>query len=216
VDAQAFEHLKFDRARFSPKLLEELRREAGKTVCFTGDHLVVEHAYVERRVTPLNLYLQTAEGASAKRVVMDLGRAIKDLAVSNIFPGDVLLKNFGVTRHGRVVFYDYDELCPLISCNFRELPQSSHDEDELSDEPWFYVGEHDVFPEEFVRFLGLTGPLRDLFLEHHGDLFDVAFWRRTQEAIAAGEFFHIFPYERSQRRSWSSPAAQTRGESTGI
>ncbi len=216
VDAQAFEHLKFDLARFSPKLLEELRREAVKTVHFSGDHLVVEHAYVERRVTPLNLYLQTAEGASAKRVVMDLGRAIKDLAVSNIFPGDVLLKNFGVTRHGRVVFYDYDELCPLTSCNFRELPQSSHDEDELSDEPWFYVGEHDVFPEEFVRFLGLTGPLRDLFLEHYGDLFDVTFWRRTQEAIAAGEFFHIFPYERSQRRSGFSPAVQTRGESTGI
>ncbi len=216
VDAQAFEHLKFDLSRFSPELTEELRREAAKTVRFGEDHLVVEHAYVERRVTPLNLYLQTADGTAAKRVVMDLGRAIKDLAVSNIFPGDVLLKNFGVTRHGRVVFYDYDEICFLTTCHFRELPQSSHDEDELSDEPWFYVGEQDVFPEEFVRFLGLAGPLRELFLEHHGDLFDVSFWRTTQKAIEAGEFFHIFPYDSSQRRRCLSAAPQRSGEPTGM
>ena len=119
------------------------------------------------------------------------------MAVSNIFPGDILLKNFGVTRHGRVVFYDYDELCPLTSCNFKKMPLASRYEDELSSEPWFYVDDNDVFPEEFRKFLGLSEPLREVFMQQHADIFEIEFWRRAQEAINAGKLPHIYPYERS-------------------
>ena len=207
VDAQAFEHLIFDQSRFSPELLDELTREAANTVIIEEGKVVIDFAYVERRVTPLNLYLEEADGEAVRRVIMDYGTAIKDLAVSNIFPGDILLKNFGVTRHGRVVFYDYDELCPLTSCNFRALPESSNYDDELSDEPWFYVGENDIFPEEFRRFTGLPKPLLDLFMEYHGDIFTVDFWQERQAAIEAGDFSHIFPYERNgQERRMVSPA----------
>jgi len=199
VEAQAFEHLKFDACCFSEPLLAEMIKTAGKTVRTENDQIIVSHAYVERRVTPLDVFLDRADESEAQRIVLDWGHAIKDLAVSNIFPGDILLKNFGVTRHGRVVFYDYDEISPLTSCNFRKLPSSSGYEDEMASEPWFYVDEDDVFPEEFRRFLMLPEPLRELFLQQHADLYEVDFWLRAQQAIRAGELPHIYPYADSCR-----------------
>jgi isocitrate dehydrogenase kinase/phosphatase len=199
IDAQDFEFLEFDDCFFAPELLAELQSEAAQTVKIENDHVILSHTYVERRVTPLNIYLETADTAAARRAVIDFGAAIKDLAVSNIFPGDILLKNFGVTRHGRVVFYDYDELCPLTTCNFRKIPQSASYEDELAAEPWYVVGENDVFPQEFKNFLGLPDHLLQIFLEQHSDLLDVDFWQKAQAAIKAGELPHIFPYAQSQR-----------------
>ena len=194
VDAQAFEYLKFDGGCFSDRLLKELKQGAGNTVRIAEDNIIVNHAYVERRVTPLDIFLKEADQAEAIDAVIDWGNAIKDLAVSNIFPGDILLKNFGVTRHGRVVFYDYDELCLLTSCKFRKWPPPSVYDDEMAAEPWFYVDENDVFPEELQNFIELSGPLKTEFLEHHADLFDVDFWRQTQDKIRAGELPHIYPY----------------------
>lgn len=199
VEAHTFEYLKFDRCWFSDELLDELRMEANETVRIEKNDIVIQHAYVERRVTPLDLFLRSADNESASAMLVDYGNAIKDLAVSNIFPGDMLLKNFGVTRHGRVVFYDYDELCPLSSCNFRKIPPPRFEEDELADEPWYLVGPDDVFPEEMQRFLGLSPDRRDVFLQHHADLFDVDFWLAAQESIKAGAIIHILPYPQEKR-----------------
>src|SRR5205823_12964704 len=137
---------------------------AARTVSVDGDYVVIKHLYTERRLAPLNLYLQEVDGERAAEVVHDYGRAIKDLAATNIFPGDILLKNFGVTRHGRVVFYDYDELCLLSDCTFREMPQARDSDEELYAEPWFSVGENDVFPEELQTFLGLQPGLARIFI----------------------------------------------------
>lgn len=199
VDAQEFEHLKFDRSRFSQELLQELLGVAAKTVQVENGHVIVKHAYVERRVTPLNVYLQDANKKAAKAVIMDYGKAIKDLAATNIFPGDMLLKNFGVTRHGRVIFYDYDELALLTECNFRRMPPPRDDYQALSPEPWFTVAENDFFPEEFERFCGLYGELREWFMAHHGELFDVDFWHKIQARLNNGEVLDIFPYDESRR-----------------
>ena len=199
VDAQEFEHLKFHRSRFSENLLEQLQRVAGENVEVVDNHVVVKHAYVERRVTPLNLYLNEVAESKARTAIIDYGQTIKDLAATNIFPGDMLLKNFGVTRHGRVVFYDYDELSLLSECNFRVMPPSKSYEEELSAEPWFSIGENDVFPEEFSRFLGLKGELKDLFLQEHADLFGVDFWHEIQARIKERKIMDIFPYEPSKR-----------------
>jgi len=199
VDAQEFEHLKFNRNRFSDELLDSLKRNAAQIVIINDDNVIVKHAYVERRVVPLNIYLREVDEAEALTAVVDYGNAIKDLAASNIFPGDLLLKNFGVTRHGRVVFYDYDELCLLSVCNFRVMPQPRSYDEELSAEPWFGVGENDVFPEELRNFMGLQGVLREIFLEHHEDLFDVHFWHQVQSRISGGKAIDIFPYEQSKR-----------------
>jgi len=206
VDAQEFEHLKFRKERFNDDLLEELLRDAARTVSLDGDHVVISHLYTERKVTPLNLYLRKGGREAAIRAVVDYGNANKELAAANIFPGDFLLKNYGVTRHGRVVFYDYDELCLITDCNFRRLPVARHDEDELESETWFAVGENDIFPEEFVRFLELDGELRDAFYEHHLDLFTVEFWQGVQDRLRAGEIMDVFPYPQSRRFNRPGPS----------
>jgi isocitrate dehydrogenase kinase/phosphatase len=194
VDAQSFEYLQIHRRRFTETLLEELLNSAGQTVEVKGDNVVIKHCYVERRVIPLDIYVREAAEGAAQSATIDYGNAIKDLAKSNIFPGDMLLKNFGVTRHGRVVFYDYDELCFLVDCKFRRIPPALALEDEIAQEPWFHINPGDIFPAEFERFLGLNGRQRQLFKECHGDLFDVKFWRNAQERLNQGEILHIFPY----------------------
>ncbi|HEX4376534.1 MAG TPA: bifunctional isocitrate dehydrogenase kinase/phosphatase, partial [Steroidobacteraceae bacterium] len=194
IDAQEFRRLRFPLARFSASLLEELRSEAANSVHIDGDDLIIDHCYIERRVTPLDVFLLNAPAAAAKAATIDYGRAIRDLAYTNVFPGDLLLKNFGVTRHGRVVFYDYDELCRVTDCQFRDLPTASNDEDEMRAEPWFYVGEQDIFPETFLSFLGMSGDQREDFLQAHSDLFQASFWRRTQQRLEAGEVLEVLPY----------------------
>ncbi len=199
ADAQEFEHLEFPRHCFPEKLLNYLLEVAGSTVRVEGDRVVVRHLYTERRVTPLNLFLRQADEAAAREAVIDYGNAIKDLAAADIFTGDMLAKNFGVSRHGRVICYDYDELCLLSECRFRRIPPPATLEDELSAEPWFHVGEHDVFPEEFGAFLSPPGALRDVFLKAHGNLLDVAFWQGVQRQLAGGEVVDVFPYRREAR-----------------
>jgi len=194
VDAQEFRHLRFPRARFAPELLEDLRREAAASVHEDGADLVFDHMYIERRMTPLNLFLRSAAPADAERVVLDYGQCIRDLAYTNIFPGDLLLKNFGVTRHGRVIFYDYDELCRVTDCNFRDVPAATNQEDEMRAEAWFYVGEHDVFPETFINFLGFNDAQRAALLRMHGEILTASFWRGVQQRLREGEVVEVLPY----------------------
>lgn len=204
LDVQEFEHLELERNRFSKALLAELESMAAHTVDVGVDRVVIKHVYVERRVTPLDIYLRGRDAAAAEAVVVDYGQAVKDLAATNVFPGDMLLKNFGVTRHGRVIFYDYDELSLLTACCFRRMPEPQSEEQILADEPWFPVAENDFFPEEFGRFLGLPRSLLPVFMAHHGDLCDVAFWQQMQARLEAGEVIHIFPYaERARLRRGS-------------
>ena len=194
VDAQEFRRLRFPRARFAPGLLEELRRETAGTVHDDGDDLVFDHLYIERRMTPLNLYVRNSSAAEAERAVLDYGQCIRDLAYTNIFPGDLLLKNFGVTRHGRVIFYDYDELCRVTDCNFRDVPPATHEEDEMRGEAWFYVAENDVFPETFLNFLGFSEEQRAALLRVHGEILTAAFWRGVQQRLNEGEVLEVLPY----------------------
>jgi isocitrate dehydrogenase kinase/phosphatase len=194
IEAQEFEHLTFERRRFSERLLQELERSAAGSVSIDAEQVHIRHLYIERRVHPLNLFLREVGPQEAEQVVLDYGQAIRDLATTNIFPGDFLLKNFGVTRHGRVVFYDYDELSLVTECTFLDLPTPQNAEQELSSEPWFYVGEHDVFPEEFLNFLGLSPEHRRLFLAAHGDLLRAGFWRQIQARHRAGEVLEVLPY----------------------
>ena len=204
VDAQEFKRIKFPRARFSAALLEELQKEAARTVHFEGDDVIIDHVYIERRMTPLNLYLRAASRDDAEKAVIEYGQAIRDLAVTNIFPGDLLLKNFGVTRHGRVIFYDYDELCLVTDCRFREIPQSQHDEDDMREDAWFYVGESDVFPETFINFLGFDPHLKQVFLDAHAEVLTAEWWRGIQERLREGELLEVLPYHRHRVRVFSS------------
>jgi isocitrate dehydrogenase kinase/phosphatase len=194
IDAQEFRRLRFPVTRFAAPLLEELLAEAGDSVHLEGEDLIFDHLYIERRLVPLNLYLRSADEAAATRIALDYGQAIRDLAMTDVFPGDLLLKNFGVTRHGRVIFYDYDELCRVTDCSFRDVPTASCDDDEMSAEPWYFVGDKDVFPETLTNFLGMAGAQRAAFLQAHRDLFEPTFWRRTQQRLNAGEILEVLPY----------------------
>jgi len=199
VDFQEFEHLTFPRARFSEELLEELRSTASRTVSVDKDEVVIRHLYIGRRVTPLDIFVRQAPLVEAEAAIIDWGYTLKDLAAADIFAGDMLLKNFGVTRHGRVVFYDYDEIAPLGDCRFRRFPSPRHPEDELAAEPWFSVSDSDVFPQELATFLELRGQLREVFDRHHEDLFDPTLWRTLQDRNRQGEVIDFFPYSADQR-----------------
>jgi len=189
--------------RFAPELLAELKDEAASGIEIEGDKLVIAHVYIERRMTPLNMWLEEAmredDPERVRHALVEYGNAIKELAGANIFPGDMLLKNFGVTRHNRVVFYDYDEIANMTDCNFRRIPEPRSYEDEMSAEPYYSVGQNDVFPEQFASFLVADPKARSVFLEYHADLMDPAFWTGKQEKIRAGVQEDVFPYPEEVR-----------------
>jgi isocitrate dehydrogenase kinase/phosphatase len=194
ADSWEYSHVGFPLNRFSAELREHLETECAESLEVDGDQLIIKHLYIERRMIPLNIYLHTANEDEILHAVQEYGDAIKHLAAANIFPGDFLFKNFGLTRQGRVVFYDYDELCYLTECNFREIPESPYPEMEMSAEPWYTPGPDDVFPEEFATFL-LTDPrIRKIFLTLHRDLLDPAWWRTRQAVIRSGHYDDVFPY----------------------
>ena len=220
ADTLEYSEVAFARDRFEDELLDEIRDHAPSQLEISDrdadgrEEVIIKHLYIERRMIPLNIYLQEAFDAAAaaangpaaaqaheqiERAVIEYGNAIKDLVAANIFPGDMLFKNFGVTRNGKVVFYDYDEIEYITDCNFRKIPAAHNEEEEMSAEVWYRVGPKDVFPESFAPFLLGNPVVREVFMKHHADLLDAAFWQAHKERIAAGHVHDVFPYERHRR-----------------
>ncbi|WP_332751733.1 bifunctional isocitrate dehydrogenase kinase/phosphatase [Hydrogenophaga sp.] len=217
ADTLEFSEVGFPRNRFTDELIAEIQKFAPSQLEISdrdgdGDiEVILKHCYIERRMIPLNIYLREAFDAlqvqaadpvalaQIERAVVEYGNAIKDLVAANIFPGDMLWKNFGITRHGKVVFYDYDEIEYITDCNFRRVPEPRNAEDEMSGEVWHTVGKRDVFPETFGPFLLGNDAVREVFMKHHADLLDAAFWQAHKERIAAGHVHDVFPYERHRR-----------------
>ena len=194
ADTLEYSEVAFPKARFDPALIAELEQRCPSVLEHDGDRIIIKHLYIERRMTPLDIWLRGADEQQQRHGISEFGRAIREMAAANIFPGDLLLKNFGVTRWGRVVFYDYDEICNLTEVLFRRIPPARDYDDEIASEPWFSVGPHDVFPEEFSSFLFPTERLRALFLEMHADLLDAQWWMERQEEIRRGVQPDLFPY----------------------
>ncbi len=209
ADTQEYSNFIFYRNRFSEELIAELQRVAPSKLWMDDKWIIIRHVYVERRMEPLNLYLSHAGEEEIFDAMDEYGNSIKQMAAANIFPGDMLLKNFGVTRHGRVVFYDYDEVCPLTDCNFRRIPPPRNDEEEMSGTPWYSVAENDVFPEEFRLFFSGNPQARAAFEAQHADLYDYRYWQRLQDAIRSGHIFDTYPY----RRRFRFPREEKPGES---
>ena len=229
ADTLEYSEVGFSRDRFSDELIAELEKFAPSQLEISdrdGDgtlEVILKHVYIERRMIPLNIYLQEAfdaGGANAgdtrpaavrgreqiERAVIEYGNAIKDLVAANIFPGDMLWKNFGITRHSKVVFYDYDEIEYITDCNFRKVPDPRNEDEEMSGEIWYSVGPHDVFPETFAPFLLGNPAVRVVFMKHHADLLDVEFWQSHQARIAQGYVHDVFPYDREKRFSHATGA----------
>jgi isocitrate dehydrogenase kinase/phosphatase len=233
ADTLEYSEVAFALDRFEDELIEEIRTQASSQLEISdrdGDgreEVVIKHLYIERRMIPLNIYLQEAfdaglaedkDSAAAgnahdqiERAVIEYGNAIKDLVSANIFPGDMLWKNFGVTRNGKVVFYDYDEIEYITDCTFRKIPLARNEEEELSAEVWYRVGPRDVFPETFGPFLLGNPAVREVFMKHHADLLEASFWQSRKERIEAGYVHDVFPYEREKRFSRRHPPASDSG-----
>ncbi len=216
ADTQEYSEVAFPRERFSDELIAEIEKFAPSQLEISDrdadgqTEVIIKHVYIERRMIPLNIYLQEAFDAGVaepaakvqiERAVVEYGNAIKDLVAANIFPGDMLWKNFGITRHGKVVFYDYDEIEYITDCNFRKVPAARNEEEEMSGEVWYSVGPKDVFPETFEPFLLGNDAVREVFMKHHANLLDASFWQKHQARIQAGHVHDVFPYEREKRFS---------------
>ena len=199
ADTLEYSSVAFPRARFDDELVAELKHFCPSLLEEDGDMLTIRHVYIERRMIPLNIYLHEATPQQLEHAVIEYGNAIKDLVAANIFPGDMLWKNFGVTRHGKVVFYDYDEIEYITDCKFRRVPKPRNEEDEMSGEVWYSVGPHDVFPETFGPFLLGNPAVKAVFMRHHADLLDAAFWQQHKERIVAGYVHDVFPYDPHKR-----------------
>ncbi|WP_295645093.1 bifunctional isocitrate dehydrogenase kinase/phosphatase [uncultured Methylibium sp.] len=199
ADSLEYSNVAFPRHRFEDELIEELRHFCPSLLEEEGDSLIIKHLYIERRMIPLNIYLQEATPEQLKHAVVEYGNAIKDLVSANIFPGDMLWKNFGVTRHGKVVFYDYDEIEYLTDCNFRKVPPPRNEEEEMSGDIWYAVGPKDVFPETFGPFLLGNREVRQVFMEHHADLLEADYWQGRKDRILAGYVHDVFPYDPHKR-----------------
>ena len=207
ADTLEYSNVAFPLERFDEDLVAELEHFCPSLLERDGDALVIRHLYIERRMIPLNIYLQDATPEQIGPVVIEYGNAIKDLLRANIFPGDMLWKNFGVTRHGKVVFYDYDEIEYLTDCKFRKVPTPRNEEEEMSGEVWYTVGPKDVFPETFEPFLLGNPAVREVFMAHHADLLDAAFWQGHKERIMAGYVHDVFPYDAQKRFAAQREAA---------
>lgn len=199
ADTWEYSLVALPRNRFSNELLAGLRREVPNLIEETDDLIVFKHVYIERRMTPLNIFITTASDQALEQAVKQYGQAIRELAAANIFPGDMLYKNFGVTRLGRVVFYDYDEIQRMTEMNFRRIPPAPYEEAELSGEPWYPVGANDVFPEEFAYFLLGDLRVKNAFLKYHQDLLDAEWWQACRQRASQGRIEDIFPYDESRR-----------------
>ncbi|EOC1286464.1 bifunctional isocitrate dehydrogenase kinase/phosphatase [Cronobacter muytjensii] len=218
ADTQEFENFVIEKRRISPALMALLQQEVGQKLTDMGDAISISHLYIERRMVPLNLWLEQATGQQLRDAIEEYGNAIRQLAAANIFPGDMLFKNFGVTRHGRVVFYDYDEICYMTEVNFRDIPPPRYPEDELSAEPWYSVAPGDVFPEEFRHWLCADPKIGPLFEEMHSDLFSASYWRALQARIREGHVEDVYAYRRRQRFCvrWPNQSSPTEPAISGL
>ena len=187
-DAWEFSYTAFPLGRFTDELLDELKTEAAAQLIIENDTLIIKHLFIERRLEPLNLFLKRASGEELEDGLREYGNAIREIAAAGLFPGDLLLKNFGYTRHGRVIFYDYDEVMSIGDCNFRKIPPPRYPEDELAGEPWYSIGPNDIFPEEFATFLVTDPEHKELFTRLHAGLFEASYWKQLQKTVANNEF----------------------------
>ena len=199
ADTLEFSHVAFPIDRFSDELLTELKSVIASSMTIEDDFVIIRHLYIERRMVPFNIYLDNADDEMLESGVRSYGNAIKEMIAANIFPGDMLLKNFGVTRHGRVIFYDYDEICHMKDIKIRRVPKARSEEEELSPDPWFHIGEDDFFPEQFEHFVINHPKVRERFLLHHPELLDPDYWKQIQNDLIDKKRHDVFPYQQEKR-----------------
>ena len=211
ADNLEFSNIALPFARFEPELIAELEKHCKSLLTYSENEfgekeLLISHMYIERRMTPLNIMLQNGSDEEVEHSIIEYGCAIKELIAANIFPGDMLYKNFGVTRHGRVVFYDYDEIEYFTECNIRKIPQARTEEEEMSGETWYHVGPKDIFPESYGTFLLGDTRVKHYLMKHHADFFEPQMWLNYQQLLKDGQIPDHFGYSNQLRFTYRYPS----------
>ena len=207
ADVWEFSHVAFPLSRFSAECLEQLQATCASSLHIEGNYLIIKHLYIERRMIPLNLYVTRVDETEQERVLSEYAQAIKDIASAGLFAGDLLTKNFGVTNHGRVVFYDYDEVVPMARCNFRKIPEPMTPEQEMASEPWYSVADNDIFPEEFEYYIVTDPAHKKLLKANHPGLFQAESWQKIQQDIQQGILPDVYPYNQKKRFRQEAPSS---------
>ena len=199
ADTLEFSHVAFPVHRFTDDLLDELKNIIPSSLSIEDGSVIIRHLYIERRMVPFNLYIDHADEEQLNSAIRGYGNAIKEMIAANIFPGDMLLKNFGVTRQNRVIFYDYDEICHMNEIKIRRTPVPRTPEQEMASEPWYHIGEEDFFPEQFEHFVINHPKVRKKFLHYHAELLEPEFWKQIQNDLKENKRHNVFPYKQDQR-----------------
>jgi isocitrate dehydrogenase kinase/phosphatase len=209
VDTQEFENLRFRRKRFFSQLLREFSSAASESVSIDGEYVIIRHLYVQRKVTPLPIYLMEEKDPEAiRRIIIDFGYFLKDLAATGIFPGDLFdTWNYGVTPSCRVVLFDYDDVMPLESVNFLEKPRPRDETQEMApEENWIVADRTDYFPDEFYKHTGIPEHLKGIFRDVHQDLLTIRYWSEMKSRLRKGEIVDITPYDSVKKFARKGPA----------
>jgi isocitrate dehydrogenase kinase/phosphatase len=197
LDNIIYYNLKLDRSWFDPALLDELLVEASETVYLRGDAVILKYLIVQRRMTPLPVFLETASQAEAETAIINLGDCIKNNAAANIFNKDLDARNYGVSRFIKVYLFDYDALEPFTDVKIRSNEGRIDGEEEPPD--WFFEDGLVFLPEEIEAGLMIPNrQLRRLFREVHGDLLTTEYWQRIQDDLHAGKVPSVRIYPKSR------------------
>ena len=186
LDNIIFYRVKLERIWFTNALLEELLNEASECVTLQGNFLFFRHLIVQRRLTPLPVYLETSSQAESEAAVINLGHCIKNNMAANIFNKDLDARNYGVGVFGGVYLFDYDALEKFTEVKIRTNQNQFEGEEEIPE--WFFEDGVVFLPEEIESGLRIPSrSLRRLFREVHGDLLQVGYYERIQDELRVGK-----------------------------
>ena len=182
LDNIIYYNVKLHRDWFSPLLVHELLKDASESVVSYDDSILFKHLIVQRRVTPLPVYLTTASQAEKEKVMVNLGHCIKNNTAANIFNKDLDARNYGVSQYQKIYLFDYDALELFTDVKIRTNQERVEGEEDVPE--WFFEDGAVFLPEEIESGLRIQDRgLRRFFREVHGDLMQAAYWEQIQDQL---------------------------------
>jgi isocitrate dehydrogenase kinase/phosphatase len=194
LDNIVYYNLKLEHSWFEPALLSELLQSAGNSAQLQGRALVFKYLIAQRKLTPLNVFLEGAPEDKAVRAMVNLGFCIRNNAAANVFNKDFDARNYGVSRYLKIYLYDYDAVEALTDVKVRSNRDRCDGEEDAP--AWFFEPGLIFLPEEIEAGLRVRNrALRRAFRTAHSDLMSVEYWEGLQQALRAGQVpgTHTFP-----------------------
>ena len=200
LDNIIFYKIRLPKCWFDQELLDELLGFANESVWDEGEFLLFRYLIVQRKMTPLPVYLETASEKLAENAMINLGYCIKNNAAANIFNKDLDARNYGVTAFAKIYLYDYDAIESLGDVKIRTNLDRFDGEEDIPD--WYFEDGYVFLPEELPSGLCLRDQrLRKIFDRKHSELLAMDYWESVQNRLAAGKVPRVSVYPDSERVS---------------